>query len=194
MAIKINLVPAEILAKAAQKQQMLQAGAAGVALLVLLAMISAGHYFTLERLNRSLAEKNARLKKLEVIVAQVEELERTAAALRARLGVITDLLKGRTLYPYFMSDFVRSVPPGVRLKSVTTAGGGSAGGAIKLTMTAEGNTNDDIAVWMRKMEKFSEAKTEGEARPGGKFTNIELGPVNAGGQGYNFSVTAIYQP
>lgn len=192
--IKINLVPADILAKAQQKQQMLQAGAAGVAFLILLALISAGHFFTLERLNSNLAERNLALKKLEVIVAQVEELERTAAALRARLGVITDLLKGRTLYPFFMSDFVRSVPTGVRLRSVSTTGGGSAGGALKLTMSAEAITNDDIAIWMRKLERFADNKTPGEVRPAGKFTSIELGPVNASGQVFTFSVTGIYQP
>ena len=90
--IKVNLVPADILAKAQQKQQTLQAAVVGVAMLMLVALVSAGHYYRYNRLNRLMAKDNIELKKLEVIVAKVEELEKTAAAVRARLSVITDLV------------------------------------------------------------------------------------------------------
>ena len=183
--IKVNLVPSDILAKAHQKQQVLQAAAVGVGLLLVVAGISAGHWFKLNRLEKTLAEDQARLKKLEVIVAQVEELERTASAVRSRLRVITDLLRGRTVYPYFMSDFVRSVPPGVHVKSVTSTGGGSAAGPIKLNMTAEARTNEDIAAWVKKMEDS------------GRFTDIELGAVtqDAGAErSFNFTIKSTYNP
>lgn len=182
--IKVNLVPADILAKAQQKQQTLQAAVVGVAMLMLVALVSAGHYYRYNRLNRLMAKDNIELKKLEVIVAKVEELEKTAAAVRARLSVITDLLKGRPLYPYFMSDFVRSVPSGVRIKALTTSGGGSAGVALKLSMSAEARTNEDIAAWVRRMEDS------------GRFTSVELGAVTTGGveRLCSFTVTSIYTP
>ena len=180
--IKINLVPAEILSKARQKQQMMQVAAGGVAVLVIVGLISAVHWFQLGRLESQLADGQGRLKKLEVIVAKVEELERTAAAVRARLGVITDLLKGRPLYPYFMSDFVRSVPPGIRVKTLSTAGGGSSAGPLKLTMAAESRSNTDIAAWVKKMEES------------GKFSAIELGPVTSLTGGFSFTLTSVYTP
>jgi Tfp pilus assembly protein PilN len=200
--IKVNLVPAELLAKAHQKQQLLQAGAAGVAALIVLVLISLGHYYTLEKLQHQYAQDDARLKKLQVIVAQVEELEKTEAALKARLGVITDLLKGRTTYPYLMSDVAKSVPGGIRLKTLTATGGGSSVGAIKLNFTAEAQSNDDIAAWLRKMDGFgNEPKEASETRNPGKFGSIELGAVTSGGGApgsptavYNFSVTATYTP
>lgn len=180
--IKVNLVPAEILAKAQQKQQMLQVAAAGVVVLGIIVLISLSHYWTYERIEKKLAKDKADLKKLEVIVAKVEELERTAAALRARLNVINDLLRSRPFYPYFMSDFVRSVPMGVRVKTLGTTGGGSAAGPLKLTIAAEARTNEDIAEWVRRMEES------------GRFTNAELGPVSsdAATSNYNFTMTATY--
>jgi Tfp pilus assembly protein PilN len=183
--IKVNLVPVEILAKARQRQQMLQAAAVGVALLVLIAGMSFVHFFTLKRLESKLAYDEGELKKLEVIVKKVEELEKTAAAVRARLNVITDLLKGRPLYPYFMADFVRSVPPGVRVKTVTTTGGGSSATPLKLVIAAEARTDDDIAGWTRRLEDS------------GKFTLIELGTVTtieADPKVYNFTLTTVYTP
>lgn len=199
--IKVNLVPADILAKAHQKQQMLQAGAAAIAAVIVVVLISLGHYYTLEKLEHQYAVDDARLKKLQVIVAQVEELEKTEAALKARLGVITDLLKGRTTYPYLMSDVVKSVPGGIRLKTLTASGGGSSVGAIKLNFTAEAQSNDDIAAWLRKMDSFADTKAPADTRNPGKFGSIELGAVTSGGGGagagptlYNFSVTATYTP
>ncbi len=185
MAIKVNLVPAEILAKAAQKQQIFQATVAGAFLAVMIVLISAAHYFTLARLERILAYNEGELKKLEVIVAKVEELERTAAAVRSRLGVITDLLKGRPLYPYFMSDFAKSVPVGVRVRNMTTAGGGSGASPLKLTIAAEAKTNEDILAWIRKMEDS------------GRFSGVELGAVNAqesGDRVYTFTIKTTYTP
>jgi Tfp pilus assembly protein PilN len=180
--IKVNLVPAEILAKAEQKQQMLQAAAAGVVVLAVIALVSMSHYYKLESIEKKLAKQQSDLKKLEVIVAKVEELERTAAAVRARLNVITDLLKSRPLYPYFMSDFVRSVPTGVRVKALTTAGGGSNAGPIKLNIQAEARTNEDIAEWVRRMEEM------------GRFSATELGPVQTleGSNINNFTMTSVY--
>ena len=183
--IKVNLVPAEILAKALQKQRVIQAAVAGAMVVFLLLAVSVLHWVKLERLDSKLAKDEAALKKLEVIVAKVEELERTAAAVRSRLNVINDLLKGRPLYPTFMSDFARSVPVGVRVRSLTTAGGGSSAGPVKLNVSAESRTNEDIAGWVKKMEDS------------GRFGAVELGPVSAiegAERMYNFTLTSVYTP
>lgn len=181
---KINLVPAEILAKARQKQQTLQAAVIGAMVLALLLLASAGHFFRLKRLESQLASREATLKKLEVIVAKVEELERQAAAVRARLNVVNDLLKGRSLYPVFMSDFVKSVPPGVRVKSLNTVGGGSSVGPVKLTMTAEAISDEDIAAWVKRMEVS------------GRFSAAELGAITSSSTDrlFSFSLTVVYTP
>ena len=54
------------------------------------------------------------------------------------------------------------------------------GGTIKVAMTAIANSNEDIAAWVKTMEKNV------------KFSVIELGGVTAVGTGYTFSMTANY--
>jgi len=183
--IKVNLVPAEILAKAQQRQRIIQAAAAGACAILLVLGVSLGHWMNLKRLETRLAKGTAELKRLEIIVAKVEELERTVGAVRTRLNVITDLLKSRPLYPYFMSDFARSVPLGVRVRSLSTSGGGSGGSPLRLTMAAESRTNEDIASWVKRLEAS------------GRFANVELGPVTSAGGAepvYSFTLTSVYTP
>lgn len=181
--IKVNLVPVDILAAARQKHQMFQAAVVGVMILVVVVLVSIGHFVRLKRLETTLAYDLGELKKLEIIVAKVEELERNAAAVRSRLKVIEDLLKGRPLYPYFMSDFARSVPSGVRVKTLGTASSGA--GPMKLTIAAEARNREDIAAWVRNMEGS------------GRFSGAELGPVTipeTGERLLSFTMTAQYTP
>ena len=176
--IKVNLVPAEILAKARQRQLVLQVSLVGSVLAVVLVLISVWHWFGLYRLQNDYNYKEARLKKLGAIVAQVEELEKAAAAVRARLGVIEDLLKGRAFYPFFMSDFARTVPAGVRVTQLNTVT--QPGSAVKLNITAIASTNEDVANWVRILQGTPH------------FSSIELGPVTAGSGKFSFALTGIY--
>lgn len=176
--IKVNLVPAELLAKAKQRQLLLQGAVIGSLLAVVLALVSVGHWYGKHTLEITLAADEAELKRLDRVVKQVEELEKAAAAVRARLNVIEDLLLGRAYYPIFMSEFARSVPAGVRVNAMTTAS--TTPGAIKLAITAVANSNEDIAAWVKALEKHE------------KFTTVELGPVTASGLTYTFALTAMY--
>ncbi len=182
--IKINLVPGDILAKAQQRQRALQFGAAGAAAAFLIVLVSLGFLARLHHLQSQLLEDQAELRRLDAVVAKVKEEDALAAQLRARLKVIDDLDRGRRAYPYFMNDFVKSVPAGVRVKSLDTAGGGSS--PLKLNILAEARTNEDIRAWMRRMDET------------GRFTALELGAVNAQesafGPLHSFTLTAIHTP
>jgi Tfp pilus assembly protein PilN len=179
--IKVNLVPAELLSKARQRQQAVQAGVGGGLLLVIIVIMSIVHWFRLYSLQSTLAYNESEFARLETIVKKVEELDKTANALRARLGVINDLLKGRPSYPIFMSDFTRAVPSGVTIRSMATTGGASA--PIKLSMAAESRSSQDIALWIKNMEAT------------GKFSTPELGSVSVTEAGtHNFTVTTTYTP
>ena len=182
--IKVNLVPAEILAKAQQKQRALQIGLAGGAVALLLVAASTGFVVRLQRLQVQLTEHEAEFQRLSAVVAKVKEAETAAGLLRARLKVIDDLDRGRRTFPYFMCDFTRNVPPGVRVRSMTTNGGN--GSVLKLSLAAEARSSEDIALWVRKMEES------------GRFSGMELGPVSvtetAGGVLRGFTMTAAYAP
>jgi len=84
--IKVNLVPIEILAKARQRQLALQAGLVGGLFAVLVVCASLAHWVALYRLQNEYSYKQSKLKELGVIVAKVEELEKAADAVRARLS------------------------------------------------------------------------------------------------------------
>lgn len=176
--IKVNLVPAEILAKAKQRQLMLQAAVLGGLMALVLIVVSLGHWYGKRQLEQRLGYVESELSRLDRIVKQVEELEKAAAAVRARLNVIEDLLLGRAYYPIFMSEFARSVPGGVKVNTMTTSN--AAPGTIKLSIVAVANSNEDIAAWVKTMEKNT------------KFASIELGAVSAAGTFYNFAMTATY--
>ena len=92
--------------------------------------------------------------------------------------MIEDLLLGRAYYPVFMSEFARSVPAGVRVNSMATST--VTPGTVKLVIAAIANSNEDIAAWVKTMEKNA------------KFASIELGAVTASGTSYNFGMTATY--
>jgi Tfp pilus assembly protein PilN len=176
--IKINLVPGEILAKARQRQLFFQAGIVGGMLAVVLVLISLLHWAGLYRLQNEYSYKESKLKELSVIVAKVEELEKASDAVRARLGVIESLLKGRAFYPLFMSEFARTVPAGVKVTTLSTTT--QPNGEMKLSIGATADTNDDVAAWMRTLEQ------------NGRFATVELGPVSANGSQYNFTITTTY--
>jgi Tfp pilus assembly protein PilN len=176
--IKVNLVPAEIIAKAKQRQLLLQAAVLGSLMGLVLVVVSVGHWYGKHTLEIVLAADEAELKRLDRVVKQVEELEKAAAAVRARLNVIEDLLLGRAYYPIFMSEFARSVPAGIKVNAMTTST--MSPGTLKLGISAIANSNEDVAAWVKTLEKNA------------KFGMIELGAVTVSGTSYTFVLTATY--
>ncbi|MBI5209513.1 MAG: PilN domain-containing protein [Elusimicrobia bacterium] len=158
--IKVNLVPADILAKARQKQQLFQISVVGAAVVVVVALVSAAHFMKARNLEAELKFKQEEYKRLEAEVALVKNLEKQAAEVRKRLEVVDSLLKGRPLYPYFMSEFVKTVPPSVWVKSLSTA---STATSVKITqLSAESSSSEDIRDWIGRLEAT------------GRFTNVEI--------------------
>jgi Tfp pilus assembly protein PilN len=176
--IKVNLVPAEILAKARQRQLIVQGAVAGGLLAVGLVVLSFAHWLGLYRLKNDYLYKNSTLNNLSAIVKQVEEQQDEAKAVRARLGVIESLLKGRAFYPLFLSEFARTVPPGVQVTALSTSS--QAGDSIKLSISGRASSNDDIADWLRNFQKHP------------NFSAVDLGPVSASGEDDVFTMTAVY--
>ncbi|HEX4046187.1 MAG TPA: PilN domain-containing protein, partial [Elusimicrobiota bacterium] len=173
--IKVNLVPGEILAKARQRQLLLQASVLGGGFGVVLVLASLVHAFGLHTLQNEYSYKQSKLKDLGAIVSKVKELEDASAAVRARLGVIDSLLKGRAFYPLFMSEFARSVPGGVKVTQLSTTS--QANGSVKLAISGVAGSSIEVADWMRALQND------------GHFSNVELGPVSSSGQGYNFTIS-----
>jgi Tfp pilus assembly protein PilN len=184
--IKINLVPQDILDKEVAHQRALQASAGGVAAAILIASISGAHYWRGISLEKALKTDKSELERLQKIVAQVEELEQKAGQVRARLNVVVGLMKYRALYPRFMEDLTQTLPTGVWLTSLTTAGDQNG---LTVTMGCSGVTSEDAAAALRAFES------------GGRFKEPVLqsgitigGGTGTGAGGSSFSLSVKYIP
>jgi len=176
--IKVNLVPIELLARARQRQLVLQAAGVGAIVATVLVLVSLSHWFSLYHLQNDYKYDEAKLNSLKAIVSQVEELEKSSALVHSRLDVIESLLKGRAFYPLFMSEFARTVPSTVRVTNMATSS--QASNSVKLTISATAESSDDIATWMRTLQSSA------------NFQNIELGAVSGSGRSYTFTINAVY--
>ncbi|HAH07979.1 MAG TPA: hypothetical protein DCM05_15885 [Elusimicrobia bacterium] len=186
--IKINLVPQEILDKEIARLRTLQASAGGVAAAILLASISGAHYWRAVSLEKTLKVDKLELDRLQKIVAQVEELEQKATQVRARLNVVVDLMKYRSLYPRFMEDLSQTLPPGVWLTSLTTSGDQKG---LIVNMGCSGVTSESAADALRAFEaggKFKEPVLQGG------ITVSAGGPGTAAGSSFVLTVRYIPTP
>jgi Tfp pilus assembly protein PilN len=149
-------------------------------------MASLTHLWKLGSLQRQLTADNVKLGRLKDIKKVVDDLEAKKKGVNDHVNAVQKLDSGRPLYPVFMSEFVTSVPEGIRVKTLGTKGGGAAGPPLALTISAEARTNEDIAAWIRKLEGT------------GKFTGVDMGPVTSNstpdGTVNSFSLKANYAP
>ncbi|MBI5625291.1 MAG: PilN domain-containing protein [Elusimicrobia bacterium] len=178
--IKVNLVPADILAKAAQKQQMFQLGVVGVGVLLVVAMVSVGHFTKAVRLEADQKGLETEYAKWQEEVRLIEDLQRQVAELRRRLDVVNSLLKGRPLYAKFMTDVVKTIPGGVWVKSMSTS---STMSTVKMIAQAESSSPEEIREWVRRMEGS------------GRFGPVEIGAVTSADvlpKTFAFSMTTTY--
>ncbi len=159
--VKVNLVPSEILVKAAQKQQNVQIFLGVFVVLLGVAGVSFWHLKTAQREEADLAVKERRLAELQVEVALVENLKKGIADLRNRLNVVNNLLKGRRLYPNFMSDFIETVPSGIYIKTLRT---NSTATSVTLELAAEALSSEEIKEWISRLAAAG-------------FSGVEMGPV-----------------
>ena len=181
--IKINLVPSDLLDKARQRQQTLQVAAVAVVFAVGVAGLSAVHLFKAQRLESELVTVKAEMKRWQEKLDKLNDLQRKTDEVKARIKVISDLRTGRPLYPLFMSDFVRAVPPGVWVKSLQVSNLPNL--SLKLNISADSSTSEDIMGWIKNMAD------------GGKFSVMEMGGVSVavnvdGTKSYSFTLTGTY--
>ncbi|MBI4423320.1 MAG: PilN domain-containing protein [Elusimicrobia bacterium] len=181
--IRVNLVPRELLDREVQRQRVLQASVVGIAVALVVVGVSVGHWYRASKFEAQLGELNKEYDKLAKIVAQVEELERTANAVRVRLGVIQGLLKGRPLYPYFMADLLTTMPPGVWLTGLTTSQ--KEPNTLAVTLPATANSSEGVSQWLRNLAETGQWEDP-------KLSAISVSNA-ADSKTYSFSLTTIYK-
>ena len=183
--IKINLVPREILDQEVQKQRTIQAAVAMGLIIAVVAGVSAIQIRKAAALQAKSVELQKEFDRLQAIAAEADELEKQAKAVRAKLDVITSLLKGRGLYPIFMMDFSRTMPGAVWITSLTTSI--KDRNALSVSVAASASSSEAISDWIRNFIQS------------GRFTEPVLSAIaiSGGGDGaaakmHLFSITTNY--
>ncbi|MBI5245522.1 MAG: PilN domain-containing protein [Elusimicrobia bacterium] len=181
--IKINLVPQEILDKEVSRQRAIQGAAGAAVVAVILASVSAHHYWRSVSLQKTLAADIVELDRLKKIVDQVTALEEIAKTVKARLEVVGGLMRYRALYPRFMEDLVKTLPPGVWLTSLSTTGDEKG---LALVMACKGVSSEDAAAVLKIFEGSDRFKDP-----------VLAGPITVGGVTSResvFNLTVKYVP
>lgn len=189
--IKINLVPPEILGRERQRQRTLQGGVvAGFVVAVILGVTLWHIRQQIRSENELVSVQKEYQEKWADIGAKLDKRKADVEALRTRLGVITDLLKGRALYPHFMADIGRAMPNDAWVTAITTTRDPGKN-QLKVTLAATTASAPSIPRWLRNL-----------AEPGafGSFGEPTITPINvtddpdSNGKQYAFTLTMSYTP
>ena len=185
--IKINLVPLEILEREQQRERNIHLVLGGAVLFICGFGITIARLSILHHADQELAAVNYEYNtQWSDIGAKLEAKKAAVDTLKTRLGVITDLLTGRSLYPHFMADMSQAMPSDIYVTSISTT---RSPNSLKVTAQAISSTAPGITRWVRNMEK-----------PGifGNFGDPTISTISASddpvsnGKQYAFSITFVY--
>lgn len=189
--IKINLVPPEILARERQRMRVIQLSVvAGCAVAVVVGM-TGWHLHQESRSETELAAVQKEYKdKWADIGSKLDKRKQDVDALKTRLGVITDLLKGRALYPHFMVDVSRTMPADAWLTQITTTRDPGKN-TLKVSLAAGTSSAQSIPRWLRTLMQPATFGTFGEPT----ITPINVTEdAETNGKRYEFTLTMTYTP
>ena len=168
----INLLPwREELRK--QKQQQFAVVSAGTAivggLLVLLVHMQMGGL--IEQQNQRNQYLNTEISSLDKKIARIKDLEKTKAALLARMDIIQQLQHSRPQSVHLMDQLVYTMPDGVYLNKIS-----QVGNALTLSGIAQSNArvsaymrNIDASEWMSKPKLDVIETKDGDQRRTAEF-------------------------
>lgn len=181
--IRINLVPADFLAKQKQQHRILQAAIIAVIFLAITFGISFMHMSKATGVEAHLKKREQRYQELRNIINKVKKLEADKKAINAHLDAIKGLAEIRLIYTYFMQDLVQSLPGGIRFKSLKTTTRGAK--TLDFSIPAESRSAEDLAEWIRMLNNSKD-----------KYKNVELGGISisgsATGKKFSFPIKATY--
>lgn len=171
---RINLLPPDVKAAQARKQQIRIAVVVGGAVIMTMLGLWAMRFGKAASLSRRINTTTVELERYRPIVDKVTSLESTRNQIKTRLDVIQQLLKAGLLYPVFFETFLSLKPNGVWLTSMDTQ---IAGDGLKLTISAQSSSNYAIADWIYNLENSK------------YFSSVELGAISASGAGSDAILT-----
>lgn len=180
--IRINLVPADFLAKQKQQHRVLQVGLAAVIFLAILFGISFMHMSKVTKVEAHLEKREKRYQELKTIISKVNKLKADKKTVTAHLNAIKGLSEIRLIYTHFMQDLVRSMPGGVRFTNLKTTIKNAK--TLDFSIPGMSRSAEDLAEWIRTLNNSKDYK------------NVELGSISITksdtGKKFTFPIKATY--
>ena len=162
--IKINLLPKEILEKEKGKKLIVLIVLACVAILSVVLGLYAMRFLKYNGLKSHLAGIENKLKPLQSVIVQVDEIEAEKAKLKTKIQVIETLLKDSLIYPHMLEDLSALIPKKVWVNWLDTK---SKEGVLDLSMSLSASNNYGVA-------NFTAILEDNE-----RFNNVVLGSISS---------------
>lgn len=181
--IKINLLPPEYIQAQKKKEQQIIFGSVGGFIFLILIGFWGIKKVQAARLEKDITVAEAELKKFQVILDQIDNIEKNKARLTAKRDVIKNLNRSRLLYPVFFEDLLPIIPSNVWVGSIQISESGSS---FNVTMQSKALSNFALASWLTNLEQSPH------------FSGVELGPISYSKSGdgpptLSFNLKANYQ-
>ncbi len=178
---KVNLLPWRAERRKARQQEFytLLGGTAFIAV-VLCVVVYLYYNGQIDGQNKRNAYLNERITELDAKIKEIEELDAKRDTLLRRKDVIEGLQANRSSMVHLFDELVRTIPEGVRLKSIKQEGD-------KLTLEGQSQSNARVSAYMRNIEAS------------GWMTNPDLSVIEATGDDktlpymFNLSLT-LHKP
>jgi type IV pilus assembly protein PilN len=173
--IRINLLPVRAKKKRNTSIYQLVAMSGGIVFTLLVALTV--HLYFERRITdqeKTIAEADAEIKRLEKIIGEVKELDQQKSRLLNQLSVIDKLEKGKRGPVRVLDEMSTAIPKRVWLSAFKESGG-------VLSITGAAMDNSDISEFMRALQKsvyFSDVQlkfTQADVREGVPVYNFEVG-------------------
>jgi len=142
----INLLPwREELRKQKQQQFAVISGAAAVFGLVLVGLTHMQMDGLIDNQNQRNSFLENEIKLLNEKIARINDLEKTKAALLARMDIIQQLQRSRPQSVHLMDQLVATLPDGLHLNKITTKG-------ESLSLNGVAQSNARVSAYMRNLD------------------------------------------
>jgi type IV pilus assembly protein PilN len=172
--IRINLLP--VRAKKKRNTSIYQIVAMSAVLMVAIVTSVAAHSMfvaDVEKLDKSIADNETEIKRLQKIIGEVNELDKQKKRLQSQLAAIDKLEKGKRGPVRVLDELSTAIPKRVWVTSFRESGG-------SLSLTGSAMDNSDISEFMRALQKtpyFTEVTlrfSNADQRDGVPVYNFEI--------------------
>ncbi|MEW5766561.1 MAG: PilN domain-containing protein [bacterium] len=123
MAVRINLLSPELLAKKEARRRNIMSALVFVVVLGIIAVIYIERTFVVNSLKGEIKQMDRRMDDLKNVLAEIESLKKEDAMIKRRIDIISQLIKDRLAWAHILDEMSNAIPSDLWLtESINTSG------------------------------------------------------------------------